>query len=391
LPYTIRPSLAAVAAPPISEAFRWIPEDTGGRPFIQLSQAVPGYPPARALQDHLAGLTGLHETSLYTDILGVAELRKALADDVAKDYTTRLSYDNIAITAGGNQAFCLAILALAQPGDNVILCEPYFFNHQMWLEMNGIEVRLIPCSAGMGMLPDADEALRTADARTRAIVLVSPNNPTGAIYPPDLLSRFFDAAAQADSALIIDETYKDFRTQDRPAHDLFQRARWDETFIHLYSFSKVFSLTGYRVGALAASPRLVEEIEKVMDCVAICAPRIAQDAALFGLRNLAEWKRRRQVDNARRLTAFREALSHPELRYELVSSGAFFGYLRHPFAGRGSFDVARRLARQHGILVLPGAMFGPNQERYLRVAFANVEADVMPEVARRLIESQSVL
>ncbi len=239
------------------------------------------------------------------------------------------------------------------------------------------------------MLPDPEAARRTADDRTKAIVLVSPNNPTGAIYPPKLLSQFFDSAAAIRCALIIDETYKDFRASGQPAHHLFQRERWDETFIHLYSFSKVFSLTGYRVGGLAASPRLVAEIEKVMDCVAICAPRIAQDAALFGLRNLGDWKRQKQADNAVRLNAFRDALSHPELRYELVSSGAFFGYLRHPFADEASFDVARRLARQHGLLVLPGAMFGPNQERYLRVAFANVDGDVMPEVAERLIESQS--
>ncbi len=390
MPYTIRSSVTGVPPAPISEAFSWVPDEPRPRPFIQLSQAVPGYPPAKEMQDFLAGRTALHETSLYTDILGVPALRSALADDIARDYGAQLEADNIAITAGGNQAFCLAVLALAQPGSNVLLSEPFFFNHKMWLEMNGIEVRTLPCRAETGLLPDPGEAAALIDADTRAIVLVTPNNPTGAIYPPPLIDGFFDLAAKHGAALLIDETYKDFRTDQRAApHHLFTRPNWQDTFIHLYSFSKVFSLTGYRVGGLAAHPRLVEELEKLMDCVAICAPRIAQDAALFGLRHLEAWKAEKEAEIAGRLKAFRAAVAAPGLRYELISSGAFFGYLRHPFDGEDSFTVARRLAGRQDILVLPGAMFGPSQERYLRIAFANVEADMMPEVAQRLVESQS--
>ena len=387
--YQIRSQVLNVAPAPISEASSWVPAEPGGRPFIQLSQAVPGYPPASELQAFLAGRTPRHETSLYTDILGEPALRCALAQDINDDYRASLVPDNIAITAGGNQAFCLALMTVAEPGTNVIVPEPSFFNHTMWLEMNGIEVRALPCRAERGLVPDPAEAAALINVNTRAIVLVSPNNPTGANYPADVIGQFFDLAEHHGIALVIDETYKDFRTDPAPAHDLFSRPGWAETFIHLYSFSKVFSLTGYRVGGLAAHPRLVAELEKLMDCVAICAPRIAQDAALYGLQHLSAWKADRRCEIARRLAACREALAQRELAYELVSSGAFFAYLRHPFADEDSFSVARRLAKQNGILLLPGAMFGASQQRFLRLAFANVEAEVMPEVARRLIESQS--
>jgi aspartate/methionine/tyrosine aminotransferase len=187
---------------------------------------------------------------------------------------------------------------------------------------------------------------------------------------------------------VIDETYKDFREGPAAPHELFQRLEWRHSFVQLYSFSKAYALTGYRVGSIIAGPRFLAEIEKLMDCVSISAPRISQYAALFGLRSLAAWKSEMRDLMAGRLTSLRSAFSHPKLKYELAVSGAYFAYVRHPFEGSGAKDVAKRLAREHQLLCLPGTMFGPGQERYLRLAFANVEASMMAEVVDRLIESQ---
>jgi aspartate/methionine/tyrosine aminotransferase len=189
--------------------------------------------------------------------------------------------------------------------------------------------------------------------------------------------------------LVIDETYKDFRDGPEPPHRLFRKAGWRDVFVQLYSFSKVYALTGYRVGSIIAGPRLTGEIEKIMDCVAICAPRIGQQAALFGLEALGEWKEEKRRLMASRLTALRSAMSLPGLKYGLVSAGAYFAYLRHPFEGTPGKEVARRLAGEHNLLCLPGSMFGPGQEQYLRLAFANVDSDLMPDMASRLLESQS--
>jgi len=186
---------------------------------------------------------------------------------------------------------------------------------------------------------------------------------------------------------VIDETYKDFRIDPRPPHDLFAEPRWGDCLIQLYSFSKVFALTGYRVGSVTASPEFLAELEKILDCVAICAPTISQGAALFGLNSLAQWKEQKLSLARDKAVALREAFAQPQLDYRLLSAGAFFAYVRHPFA-EDAKTVAKRLAQQHDLLALPGSMFGPDQEQYLRLAFANVEAAAMPDVVARLIESQ---
>jgi aspartate/methionine/tyrosine aminotransferase len=158
--------------------------------------------------------------------------------------------------------------------------------------------------------------------------------------------------------------------------------------VQLYSFSKVYALTGYRVGSIIAGASFIGQIEKIMDCISICAPRISQDAALFGLRELSPWAEHKRQVMAGRTLALRRAFARPGLNYSLASAGAYFAYVRHPFAGIPARTVAQRLAREQDLICLPGSMFGPGQERFLRLAFANVEAELMDEITERLIESE---
>ncbi|NNE23085.1 MAG: aminotransferase [Rhizobiales bacterium] len=386
--YTVKPEICSTETPPISESFSWLPQGETGQAPVILSQAVPNYPPAAELQEHVAKLSGAPATSLYTDILGLEPLREAFAAHLSTDYDADIQPADVAITAGGNQAFCLAMMAIAQSGDNVIVPSPYFFNHQMWFDMQGIEVRHLQCRADNAMQPSVENAARLIDSRTRAMVLVSPNNPTGAVYPPALLEQMFDLCAGHGLALLIDETYKDFRGFPEPAHRLFNRPDWRNTFIHLHSFSKSFSLTGYRAGGMAASPELIGNVEKLLDCVAICAPHIGQQAVLFGLRNLDIWRAGKVAEMAGKLQALTAAFGNDALAYRMVSSGAFFAYVEHPFEHQTSKEVAMRLAAEHNLLVLPGSMFGEGQEMFLRIAFANASSQEMEEVVARLIASQ---
>lgn len=386
--YTVKPEICSTETPPISESFSWLPQGETEQTPIILSQAVPNYQPAAELQEHVARLSALSGTSLYTDTLGLEPLRGAFADHLSADYGADVVSDDVAITAGGNQAFCMAMMAIAQSGDNVIVPSPYFFNHQMWFDMQGIEVRHLQCRADNAMLPSLEDARRLIDDRTRAIVLVSPNNPTGSVYPPALIEQMFELCAEYGLALLIDETYNDFRGFAEPAHQLFNRPDWRDTFIHLHSFSKSFSLTGYRVGGMAASPALIGHVEKLLDCVAICAPHIGQEAVLFGLQNLDAWRAGKVAEMADKLDALKVAFDNDALAYRMISSGAFFAYVEHPFAQETSKDVAIRLAREHNLLVLPGSMFGQGQERYLRIAFANAASSEMEDVVARLIASQ---
>ena len=232
----VSPMISRIEAPPIAEAMTWVRPGERNRELLNLCQAVPSYAPADALQNEIARLALDPATSLYTDISGVPELRTALAQHMATDYAGAIDQENVSITSGCNQAFCAAIMALAQRGDNVVLPAPYYFNHQMWLDMLGVEKRLVPAFAEGRAYPLPQDAAALIDNRTQAIVLCSPNNPTGAIYPPHIIEGFYDLARSTGIALIIDETYKDFRSSPEPLHGLFAKQGWEETFIQLYSF-----------------------------------------------------------------------------------------------------------------------------------------------------------
>jgi aspartate/methionine/tyrosine aminotransferase len=384
--FRVNPLLAGVAEPPIAEAQGWIkgrafPAD---KPLIDVAQAVPGYPPPKALTDRLAQAIGDPAMARYTEIEGLPELRAALAADIGRLYGAAPAPADVLIAAGCNQAFCLALLALARAGEEVILPLPYYFNHRMWLDMQGIRALPLPFRPDRGGVPDPEEAAAAITPATRAIVLVTPNNPTGAVYPPAAVRAFYDLAKARGLALVLDETYRDFLPEDGAPHGLFADAGWRETLVHLYSFSKVFCLTGYRVGAVVAGPRLIAEIAKAMDTIAICAPRIGQVAALEGLKSQGTWRAGNGALMRQRLQALRSSLRRNDLGYELVSSGAYFAYLRHPYRGWPAAEVARRLADRQNMLCLPGSMFGQGQEDYLRFAFANVAAEAMPPIAERL-------
>jgi aspartate/methionine/tyrosine aminotransferase len=245
----------------------------------------------------------------------------------------------------------------------------------------------LPFRPDRGGVPDPADAEKLIGPKARAIVLVTPNNPTGAIYPPETIKAFYDLAKRRGLALILDETYRDFLPRDGAPHDLFAEPDWRDTLVQLYSFSKVYCLTGYRVGSIIAGPALIAEIAKAMDTVAICAPRIGQLAALYGLEHLKGWRVGNTAMMRERLQALVQALKANDIGYELISAGAYFAYLRHPFKGRAAGEVARALAGEQNILALPGSMFGPGQEEFLRFAFANVPAETMPAIGRRLAQS----
>ena len=272
---------------------------------------MPAYPPADALTAHLADAVQRPEMARYTPIVGRDDLRNALAAALSEAYGGAATRDRVAITAGCNQAFCLALMALAGPGDEAILAAPSYFNYQMWLEMLGIAPVYLPFRPERGGVPDPADAAARITPRTRAIVLVTPNNPTGAIYPPAVIEGFHRLAREAGLALVLDETYRDFLPGDGPPHDLFAREDWDETLVQLYSFSKVYSLTGYRVGALVAGAGLLAEVAKAADCVAICAPAIAQEAALYGLNHLADFRADKRRLVLERVAQFPRGLRAP--------------------------------------------------------------------------------
>ena len=351
--------------------------------LLDAAQGAPAYPTAPSIVEKVREVAAHPDGGRYSDGRGLASLRTALALDLSDDYQAHIPEEDILITAGSNQAFCLTASALAAPGDEVILTDPFYFNHDMWVRIDGLSPVYAATSAGTGQVV-VDDVARRITGRTRLIVLTSPGNPTGVTASPDVIEELADLARDRDVVLVLDETYRTFRSRPGPAHRLFQRPDWPEYFVSLHSFSKDFAMPGYRVGALVGSPLLLDEVIKLMDCVAICAPRIGQEAALEGLRSAGEWRRRKAAEVAAKHDRFRNVMSESPGGFELRSSGGFYGWVEHPGPPSETDSVVRRLAAECGVLTIAGNVFTPEDRGFVRVSFANLELDQIDDLGERL-------
>jgi aspartate/methionine/tyrosine aminotransferase len=368
--------MAATEPPPVMEARRWIagrsfPPD---RPLLNLSQAAPVEPPPEPLRRALAeAVLSDPQAHLYGPVLGMGALREAVAARWSAAYVGTIAPGQVAITSGCNEAFAAALATLAGEGDEVLLPTPWYFNHKMWCDMAG--VRAVPLPTGQGLIPDAGVAAELIGPRTRAIVLVTPNNPGGVEYPPETLAAFLALARSRGLALIVDETYRDFHSRAGAPHALFADPDWADTLIQLYSFSKAYRLTGHRVGAMAASEARLAEVEKFLDTVTICPAQVGQIGALWGMRHLDDWLAGERAEILARRAAI-EAGFAALPGWRLLGCGAYFAYVAHglPLA---SDALAKRLVEDQSLLVLPGTMFRPADDpqgaRELRIAFANAD------------------
>ncbi len=383
--HPLNPAMAATEMPPVMEARRWLqgavfPPD---RPLINISQAAPVDVPTLGLRQALADAAlNNPDAHLYGPVLGLPALRAEIASQWSAAYGGAVRASEVAITQGCNQAFCAVMATLAGAGDEVILPTPWYFNHKMWLDMQGVTT--VPLPTGEGLIPDAGCAAALITPRTKAIVLVSPNNPGGVEYPAETVAAFRDLARAQGIALIVDETYRDFDSRTGRPHDLFADPNWPDTFIHLYSFSKAYRLTGHRVGAVVASEARLAQIEKFLDTVAICPSQLGQIGALWGMRNLSQWLAGERAEILTRRAAMITGF-HALPDWKLLGCGAYFAYVEHPYQ-MASDVLCKRLVTEAGVLMLPGTMFMPEGQgrSQIRIAFANVDTTGIAEVFRRL-------
>jgi aspartate/methionine/tyrosine aminotransferase len=364
--------------PPVMEAYGWLAgQNFSNLPLINVSQAAPVNPPPAPMVAHMAAVIQDDDTHLYGPVLGLPALRAEVAGQWSTAYGGAIAPAQVGITSGCNQAFCASIAMLCGEGDEVLLPTPFYFNHKMWLDMAGVAAVALPCNGDM--IPDPEDAVARITPRTRAIVLVTPNNPCGVEYPADVIIAFYEIAKSHGLALIIDETYRDFHSQSGAPHALFQQTNWDQTLVQLYSFSKAYRLTGHRVGAVVASVARMAEIEKFLDTVSICANQLGQKAALWGMLNLGDWLAGERLEILARRQAIVDNFTQLKAKgWSLLGVGAYFAYLEHPF-DMASNDVAQKLVEQVCVLALPGTMFVPEADesgkRQIRIAFANIDAD----------------
>ena len=378
-----------VDPPPVLEVKSWIanPDLQTSKPIIDVSQAAPTEPPPEKMLKFMADkVLSDNAVNTYGPVLGLDELRESLARQWSSQYNGKISKKNVAITSGCNQAFCASIATFTSENDEVIIPTPWYFNHHMWLQMAG--VKTVPLETDSNMIPILKKAKALITDRTRAIVLVSPNNPSGSIYSNELLQKFYKLCSSNNIRLILDETYKDFHPNVSQPHKLFENTDWHQTLTILYSFSKAYRMTGHRVGALLTSYENLLEVEKVLDTFTVCPPQLGQYAANWSLANLDSWKSDRR-------TEILERAKHFSIKFEPLSAagwslrgcGAYFAFVDHPFK-EGSETLAPLILRDQGILLMPGTMFYPKYDlhgpRTFRIAFANIDKNKITTLLERL-------
>lgn len=378
-----------VDPPPVLEVKNWLsnPDLQPSKPLIDVSQAAPTEPPPEKMLEFMANkILCDNAVNTYGPVLGLDELRESLASKWSRQYQGKVSKENVAVTSGCNQAFCASISSFTSENDEVIIPTPWYFNHHMWLQMAG--VKSIPLDTDANMSPIIEKAEALITDRTRAIVLVSPNNPSGAIYSNQLLQKFFDLCKSNQIRLIIDETYKDFHPNASQPHTLLENNDWDQVLTILYSFSKTYRMTGHRIGALLTSKENLIEIEKVLDTFTVCPPQLGQYAANWGLNNLEAWAAERRTEILQRAKHFSEKFQPLSAAgWSLRGCGAYFAFVEHPFKDESNI-LAPLILRDQGILLMPGTMFYPKHNplgsRSFRIAFANIDKNKISTLLERL-------
>ncbi|HET9368726.1 MAG TPA: aminotransferase class I/II-fold pyridoxal phosphate-dependent enzyme, partial [Vicinamibacterales bacterium] len=267
--------LAGVQTPVIPIVSRWIAETPG---TLSLGQGIVSYgPPAEALEAARQRAIGGADHR-YGPVEGEADLVAALEAKLAAENHIQVKpHSRVVVTAGGNLAFMNAVLAIADPGDEFILPTPYYFNHEMAITMASARVVGVPTRGDRQL--DADAIAAAVTPRTRAVVTVSPNNPTGAVYPESDLRAVNALCARHGLVHIHDEAYEYFRYDDAAHFSPGSIEGAAGHTISLYSFSKAYGMAGWRMGYMVAPAELWEAINKIQDTILICPPAVSQAAA----------------------------------------------------------------------------------------------------------------
>ncbi len=317
----------------------------------------------------------------YTDATGLPELRERIAGWYREHHGLDVDPARIVVTAGASAALQLATLALLDAGDEVLMPDPsYPCNRHFVVAAGGVPV-LLPAGAGARFQLDAAAVESAWSGRTRGVLLASPSNPTGTSIDPDEMQRIVHAVRERGGFTIVDEIYLGLSYDERYGRSAL--ALGDDV-ISVNSFSKYFSMTGWRLGWIVVPQALVAPIEKLAQNLYICASTLAQRAALacFEPASIAEYERRRAEFRTRRDSVV-PALESLGLPVPVVPDGAFYAWFDCSAHAPGSWDFCFDLMRRAHVALTPGRDFGRHDsERHVRLSFANSLPQLEEAVAR---------
>ena len=378
----MRPSLRmqAVQSPIIPVVGELIRRHGG---TISLGQGVPYWPPPPEALEQIEAFLADPENHKYKLVQGIPPLLRAIEAKLADENGIAVGPASRAVvTAGGNMAFLNAVLAVADVGDEVIQLSPYYFNHEMAVMIAGARPVIVPTDERYQVVVEAIEAAVTP--RTRAVVTISPNNPSGAVYGEDSLRRVNDLCRRRGLYHVSDEAYEYF-TYGGARH--FSPGAVDGAAGHtisLFSLSKAYGMASWRIGYMVVPEQLYLAVRKIQDTNLICPPVICQYAAVGAMRRGADYCRQglAALIEVRRLIL--DALA--ELGHLVTpgpADGAFYILLK-VHARLDAMDLVEQLIRRHGVAVIPGTTFGLHDGCYLRIAYGALDSETAAEGIGRL-------
>jgi aspartate/methionine/tyrosine aminotransferase len=387
MPHIQSHRLASVQTPIIPIVSRWIADTPG---TVPLGQGVVSYGPPDAAMDALRTFPTSPMDHRYGAVEGEAPLVSLIEEKLRGENGIDVTgVSRVVVTAGGNLAFMNAILAVTDPGDEVILQVPYYFNHEMAIEMAGARVVPVQTDASCQLDLAAIEAAITE--RTRAIVTVSPNNPTGAVYPESVLRRVNELCRARGVFHIHDEVYEYFTYEQTPHFSPGSIPGGAAHTISLYSLSKAYGLASWRMGYMVIPESLWEAANKIQDTLLVCPPVVSQHVAAAAMRVGRAYcaPHVARLDGMRRLMA--TALSQPEVPCDVPAARGAFYYFVKVHTSLDAMTLTERLIREHRVAVIPGSAFGASQGCHIRVSYGALDAATAQEGVSRLVSGLKAL
>ncbi|MBQ6662369.1 MAG: pyridoxal phosphate-dependent aminotransferase [Firmicutes bacterium] len=323
----------------------------------------------------------------YTDFRGDPELREAVADYYREDFGIEVADEEIFICASGCYAMWLVMEAILDDGDEVILQAPYFTPYPQQVELaRGIPVEL-PTYEEEDFQLNTDRLESLITERTKAIVINSPSNPTGNCLSVETMQRLAEIAEKHDLIVVSDEIYTAFSYQ-RPFVPFLSLPGMKERTITINSFSKNFTMTGWRIGNIIAPDYLVATIKLINDNAVFTAPSISQRAAIYALRHRQEVQPAMIAEYRKRMFYAAERINQiPKMSVIYPPKGSFYLFPNIKATGLSSVEVAKRILEEAHVIVLPGNDFGSCGEGYLRIA-CTVDCDKLGEAFDRIAKME---
>jgi len=380
-------SVLRTAMPPLVELPRRAAVLAGsGADVIRVDQGAVDMPPPQAFVNGVASALSDPEVHRYSPDPGLPELRSALALYAARRLGVECDPQReLIVTAGANQACFAALMALLEPDDEVLLPSPWYFNHAMTVTALGAVPAPVATVAEEGWAPTPDAVAAAITPQTRGLVLVNPNNPTGACYGDDLVRRLVDLAIERGLWVLSDQTYHELHYGTEPPLSPAAISGARGHVVTAGSFSKSLGLAGWRLGFLAGPAALVGEVLKIQDCSVICAARAGQQGLLAALPQAEQYITQMRITLRERRDRLVTSLRAAGLDAFLEPAGSLFLFLRLPDAGDDMAFCHRLLEEQH-VVAVPGSAFGPGGEGSIRLSFGATPAERLDDVVHRIAD-----